>query len=122
MQILTGRYVLLCSLSLLIFSPFEQVRVAHFEPNKITLAGEGVFPRVIFDLPPDKEDFRYEELTQQAHEGMGREKSNLSEKTVDDVPFRALADVSAAYQHIFYLIIYLFILLILSSKGMGCQF
>ena len=75
---------------------FAQVRVAHFEPNKITLTGEGVFPRVIFDLPPDKEDFRYDELTRQARESLGREKSNLSEKTVDDVPFRALADVSTA--------------------------
>jgi len=74
---------------------FAQVRVAHFEPNKITLTGEGVFPRIIFDLPPDKEDFRYDELTRQARESLGRENSNLSEKTVDDVPFRALADVSA---------------------------
>lgn len=84
----------MCFFSLFIFCLFDQVRVAHFEPNKIILTGEGVFPRVIFDLPPDKEDFRYEELTQQARESLGREKSNLSEKTVDDVPFRALADVS----------------------------
>lgn len=97
MQSITGKKIWLCFLSLFTLSLFEQVRVAHFEPNKITLAGEGVFPRVIFDLPPDKEDFRYEELTQQAREGMGREKSNLSEKTVDDVPFRALADVSEAF-------------------------
>lgn len=76
---------------------FAQVRVAHFEPNKITLTGEGVFPRVIFDLPPDKEDFRYDEIIRQARESLGREKSNLSEKTVDDVPFRALADVSTAF-------------------------
>ena len=68
--------------------------MAHFEPDKITVTGEGVFPRVIFDLPPDKEDFRYEELTRQAFESLGREKSDLSEKTVDNVPFRALADVS----------------------------
>ena len=72
----------------------EQVRVAHFEPNKITLSGVGVFPRVVFDLPHDKEDFRYEELTQQARENLEREKSNLSEKSVDDVPFGALANVS----------------------------
>lgn len=56
-----------------------------------------MFPRVIFDLPQDKEDFRYDELTRQARESLGREKSNLSEKTVDDVPFRALADVSTAF-------------------------
>lgn len=68
--------------------------MAHFEPDKITVTGEGVFPRIIFDLPPDKEDSRYEQLTQQAFESLGREKSNLSDKTVDDLPFRALADVS----------------------------
>ena len=79
---------------LLLICFVEQVRVAHFEPNKITLSGEGVFPRVMFDLPPDKEDSRYEELTQQARESLGREKSNLSEKSVDDVPFGALAVVS----------------------------
>ena len=70
------------------------MRVAHFEPNKITLSGVGVFPRVVFDLPHDKEDARYEELTQQARENLEREKSNLSEKSVDDVPFGALANVS----------------------------
>ena len=68
--------------------------MAHFEPDKITVTGEGVFPRIIFDLPPDKEDSRYEQLTQQGFESLGREKSNLSDKTVDDLPFRALADVS----------------------------
>ena len=68
--------------------------MAHFEPDKITVTGEGVFPRIIFDLPPDKEDSRYEQLTQQAFETLGREKSSLSDKTVDDLPFRALADVS----------------------------
>ena len=72
------------------------MRVAHFEPNKVNLTGEGVFPRVIFDLPHDKEDYRYEELTRQARESLGREKSNMSEKTVDNVSFRALADVSTA--------------------------
>ena len=54
----------------------------------------GVFPRVVFDLPHDKEDVRYEVLTQQARENLEREKSNLSEKSVDDVPFGALANVS----------------------------
>lgn len=53
-----------------------------------------MFPRVVFDLPHDKEDVRYEELTQQARENLEREKSNLSEKSVDDVPFGALANVS----------------------------
>ena len=71
------------------------MRVAHFEPDKITVTGEGVFPRVIFDLPADKEDYRYEEMAKQAHQSLGRENSNLSDKSVGDVPFRALADVSS---------------------------
>ena len=69
--------------------------MAHFEPDKITVTGEGVFPRVIFDLPADKEDYRYEEMAKQAHLSLGRENSNLSDKSVGDVPFRALADVSS---------------------------
>ena len=71
------------------------MRVAHFEPDKITVIGEGVFPRVIFDLPADKGDYRYEEMAKQAHQSLGRENSNLSDKSVGDVPFRALADVSS---------------------------
>ena len=70
------------------------MRVAHFEPDKITITGEGVFPRVMFDLPLDKEDSRFQEFTQQAIENLGRERSTLSEKSVDDVPLRALAEVS----------------------------
>ncbi|XP_068693384.1 hydrocephalus-inducing protein homolog [Montipora foliosa] len=73
------------------FEKTFQVRVAHFEPDKITIAGEGVFPRVIFDLPLDKEDSRYEEFSQQAIENLGRDKSAVSEKSVDDLPIRALA-------------------------------
>lgn len=68
--------------------------MAHFEPDKITITGEGVFPRVIFDLPLDKQDPRYEALTQQAIENLGRERSAQSEKSVDYAPFSALADVS----------------------------
>ena len=60
----------------------------------------GVFPRVVFDLPHDKEDVRYEELTQQARENLEREKSNLSEKSVDDVPFGALANVSTVRKNV----------------------
>ena len=59
-----------------------------------------MFPRVVFDLPHDKEDARYEELTQQARENLEREKSNLSEKSVDDVPFGALANVSTVRKNV----------------------
>ena len=73
----------------------------------------GVFPRVVFDLPHDKEDVRYEELTQQARENLEREKSNLSEKSVDDVPFGALANVSTVRKKM-----YLYVLFFLSKKGL----
>lgn len=74
---------------------YFQVRVAHFEPDKITITGEGVFPRVIFDLSLDKQDPRYDTLTQQAIENLGRERSAQSERSVDYAPFSALADVSS---------------------------
>ena len=36
-----------------------QIRVGHFEPEVITLVGEGIFPRISFDLPRDADDPRY---------------------------------------------------------------
>ena len=68
--------------------------MAHFEPDKITLTGEGVFPRLIFDLPPNREDPRLQQMMPQALGNIGREKSHMTEKSMDDVPFRALSDVS----------------------------
>lgn len=54
-----------------------------------------MFPRVIFDLPLDKQDPRYEALIQQAIENLARERSAQSERSVDYAPFSALADVSS---------------------------
>ncbi|XP_035679087.1 LOW QUALITY PROTEIN: hydrocephalus-inducing protein homolog [Branchiostoma floridae] len=48
-----------------------QIQVAHFEPDIITVHGEGIFPRLSFDLPrlPD-EDGHYTSLMVQAREAL----------------------------------------------------
>ncbi|XP_078688637.1 hydrocephalus-inducing protein-like [Branchiostoma floridae x Branchiostoma belcheri] len=48
-----------------------QIQVAHFEPDIITVHGEGIFPRLSFDLPrlPD-EDGQYTRLMAQAREAL----------------------------------------------------
>ena len=89
---------------LLIFVVLRQVRVAHFEPDNITLTGEGVFPRVIFDLPPDKEDERYGALSKQAGENLEKEKSSLSDKSAD-LPFRALAEVGDSFPNVYFVFV-----------------
>lgn len=63
--------------------------MAHFEPDKITISGEGVFPRIMFDLPLDKDDQRYTSLVEQARENISKQ-----DRPIEDVPFRAVANVS----------------------------
>ena len=43
-----------------------QMRVGHFEPEEITLSGEGVFPRITLDLPRDTENDHFKELFETA--------------------------------------------------------
>ena len=71
-----------------------RIQVAHFEPDEVTLYGEGVFPRVSLDLPraPDGEG-EYERLVSRAHEQILRERleterpsSAVSGKGMDDSP------------------------------------
>ena len=45
-----------------------QVQVAHFEPDTITLIGEGVFPRISFNLPRDVTHEDYSRLRKRALE------------------------------------------------------
>ena len=42
--------------------------MAHFEPDTITLTGEGVFPRISFNLPRDVTDENYSRLRKRALE------------------------------------------------------
>ena len=42
------------------------MRVGHFEPEEITLTGEGVFPRITLDLPRDTENDHFKELFETA--------------------------------------------------------
>ncbi|XP_059164892.1 hydrocephalus-inducing protein homolog isoform X11 [Physella acuta] len=50
-----------------IFEKTFQIQVAHFEPDTITLRGEGVFPRISLDLPRlEDDDGLYNSLLQEA--------------------------------------------------------
>lgn len=51
------------------FDKCFRVQVAHFEPDLITIHGEGVFPRISLDLPkvPDEQ---YTALVKQAKENV----------------------------------------------------
>ncbi|XP_033116735.1 hydrocephalus-inducing protein homolog isoform X2 [Anneissia japonica] len=51
-----------------------EIQVAHFEPDCINLYGEGVFPRVSFDLPRYGDiEGKYDELLKEAKENLGRD-------------------------------------------------
>ena len=64
--------------------------MAHFEPDKVTICGEGVFPRLMFDLPLNTEDTRHAELVREAKQNLEKEKEKLS---AEDTAFRDIVDV-----------------------------
>ncbi|XP_076848184.1 hydrocephalus-inducing protein homolog isoform X3 [Brachyhypopomus gauderio] len=53
-----------------VFHRTFQLQVAFFEPEDITLRGEGVFPRVCLDLPRDLDEERYSSVLKEAKEAM----------------------------------------------------
>ena len=57
-----------------------QVQVAHLQPDEITLVGEGVFPRIGFDLPSQLLDPEHSQLRETAHKSIG-----MIERVSDDV-------------------------------------
>ena len=57
-----------------------QVQVAHLQPDEITLVGEGVFPRVGFDLPSQLLDPEHSQLRETAQKSIG-----MIERVSDDV-------------------------------------
>ena len=54
--------------------------MAHLQPDEITLVGEGVFPRVGFDLPSQLLDPEHSQLRETAHKSIG-----MIERVSDDV-------------------------------------
>ena len=46
------------------------MRVGHFEPETITVVGEGVFQRITLSLPRDEEIPKYEKLRSQAQDNL----------------------------------------------------
>ncbi|XP_069113582.1 hydrocephalus-inducing protein homolog isoform X2 [Argopecten irradians] len=54
-----------------VFSKTFQIQVAHFEPDKICIHGEGVFPRISLDLPRTSDpEGHYQETVRQAKENL----------------------------------------------------
>ncbi|KAL6479129.1 hypothetical protein MHYP_G00125620 [Metynnis hypsauchen] len=51
-----------------VFQKTLQLQVAFFEPEIITLKGEGIFPRVVLDLPRDLDAERYGSVLKEAKE------------------------------------------------------
>lgn len=52
--------------------------MGHFEPEVLSVMGEGVFPRITLSLPRDVELPRYEQLYEQAESKLTAERSNVS--------------------------------------------
>ncbi|XP_069312434.1 hydrocephalus-inducing protein homolog [Eulemur rufifrons] len=51
-----------------------QIQIAHLNPEKITLSGEGIFPRICLDLPRNlRGNEKYETLLNQARENIEKE-------------------------------------------------
>ncbi|XP_048461536.1 hydrocephalus-inducing protein homolog [Rhincodon typus] len=57
-----------------IFHKSFEIQVSHFEPESISLKGEGIFPRIYLDLPRNiKGNEKYEALLKEAREALERE-------------------------------------------------
>eukprot|EP00794_Sanderia_malayensis_P018879 gene18879-20779_t len=68
------------------------IRVGHFDPEVITITGEGIFPRIKFDLERDVDDPRhckYLEKAKDVHNAKGKEASQStlvgSQDAIEDV-------------------------------------
>lgn len=78
-----------------------QIQVAHFEPDTITLTGEGVFPRISFNLPREVTNENYSRLRKRVLENFlpagDRDAANedsQDEVTVSGQHVRVLYDAS----------------------------
>ncbi|KAM6223795.1 hydrocephalus-inducing protein homolog [Rhynchocyon petersi] len=58
-----------------VFHRHFQIQIAHLDPEKITLTGEGIFPRICLDLPRNlKGNEKYETFLNQAIKNLGYDK------------------------------------------------
>lgn len=53
--------------------------MGHFEPEQIKLSGEGVFPRIVLDLPRDMENARFKELLENTKGNLAKVEQNSEE-------------------------------------------
>eukprot|EP00063_Salmo_salar_P029727 XP_014004562.1 PREDICTED: hydrocephalus-inducing protein homolog isoform X1 [Salmo salar] len=60
-----------------VFHKTFQLQVAFFEPESITLRGEGIFPRVCLDLPRELNDERYTAVVKEAKEALEEDRREV---------------------------------------------
>ena len=61
--------------------------MGHFEPEQIKLSGEGVFPRIVLDLPRDIENARFQELLENAKGNLAKVEQNSEESEQESEVF-----------------------------------
>ena len=76
------------------FQTCFQIQVAHFEPNTINIYGEGVFPRIILDLPRICDPCgKYSCLVQQAMENISlvtKKEQSMSEHSSENLYYPSM--------------------------------
>ncbi|EDV21657.1 uncharacterized protein TRIADDRAFT_30117, partial [Trichoplax adhaerens] len=64
------------------FEKHFEIRIAYFEPEIITIRGEGIFPRMAFDLPRSSDD-SFDALLKRAREKLSNEKKILQDVSLN---------------------------------------
>jgi len=59
------------------------LQVAHFEPETVRLRGEGIFPRILLNLPRFSIAGEYDQLLSKARENLLREANNRPASAAD---------------------------------------
>ncbi|XP_067327017.1 hydrocephalus-inducing protein homolog [Anolis sagrei] len=70
-----------------VFQRTFRIQVAHLEPDRITLKGEGIFPRICLDLPRNfRGNERYSMLLREARQRMEQESQKDSVSNSEEAP------------------------------------
>nr|XP_012627881.1 hydrocephalus-inducing protein homolog isoform X3 [Microcebus murinus] len=87
-----------------LFQRSFQIQIAHLDPEKITLSGEGIFPRICLDLPRNlRGNEKYETLLNQARENIEKEYNRYEtldrfEIITEEIPEDESTELSAYLQ------------------------
>ncbi|XP_013359426.1 PREDICTED: hydrocephalus-inducing protein homolog isoform X2 [Chinchilla lanigera] len=87
-----------------VFQRTFQIQIAHLDPEKVTLSGEGIFPRICLDLPRNLQgNEKYKTFLNQARKNVEKEYNknethNHSEMVTEEVPEDDPSELSAYLQ------------------------